>query len=312
MSGHTVAPHLRLQALLAALEGWPRGRILALCTVLLAAFGYLDYATGWEISLSVFYLLPIGLATWYVGRWPGAVLATAGAGLSIAGDVLAGGGFSHPLIPIWNGLVRFAGFLVIVLALDHLRRTLRAATGLARSDPLTGLPNARAFHEHASRIAAESARYGRPVALAFLDLDGFKAINDSRGHAAGDLLLCLAADAMIGLLRASDLAARVGGDEFIVLLPETDLAEATAAVAKLQAAFASTAEHAGLPAHMSAGLVACERTPATIQPLIARADQLMYAAKRGGAGLLADTFPVQAPVPAPAGPALPAPDAPAP
>ncbi len=292
-------PRSRLRALLDGLQGWPRGGVLALCTGLLLGFGYIDYATGWEISISVFYLLPIGLATWYVGRWAGTVLAGAGAALSIAGDVLAGISFSHPLIPAWNGFVRLAGFMVTVVVLAELRHVLLTAAGLARSDPLTGLPNARAFNEHAVRIAAESARYGRPVAVAFLDLDGFKAINDSLGHAVGDVLLCLAADTMSSYLRASDVAARVGGDEFVVVLPETDLTEATAAIAKVQAAFAATAEHAGFSVRMSAGIVACERTPAMIQPLIARADQLMYAAKRRGAGLVAEIF-VAAPQPRPA------------
>ncbi len=290
MTARADVPRSRLRALLDRLEGWPRWRVLALCSVILLGFGYIDYVTGWEISLSVFYLLPIGLASWYVGRWAGGVFAAAGAALSILGDILAGIGFSHPLIPAWNWLVRLAGFMVIVVVLDELRRVLRTATGLARSDPLTGLPNARAFNEHAARIAAASARYGRPVALAFLDVDGLKAINDSVGHAAGDVLLCLAADTMSSVLRASDVAARVGGDEFIVLLPETDLTEASAAVAKLQAAFSGLAEHAGFTARLSADIVACDRTPATIQPLIARADQLMYAAKRGGTGLLAETY----------------------
>ncbi len=304
MSATAGAFRLRLRALLAALDGWPRGGMLALCTGLLAGLGYLDFTTGWEISLSVFYLLPIGLASWYLGRWGGSALAAVGAMLSSAGDVVAGISFSHPLIPVWNGLVRFAGFLVIVIVLDELRHTLRAATGLARSDPLTGLANARAFNEHAVRIAAESARYGRPVALAFLDLDGLKAINDSLGHTAGDLLLCLAADTMTGGLRASDLVARLGGDEFAILLPETDLVEASAAIAKLQAAFAGTAQHAGYTARMSAGIVACDRTPPTIQPLLARADQLMYAAKHGGTGLVAERFvaPARA-LETPAGPA---------
>ncbi len=299
----------RIRALPAILERWPRGRILVLCTLLLAAFGYLDFVTGWEISLSVFYLLPIGLASWYIGRWAGAALAGAGAGLSIAGDVLAGIAFSHPLIAAWNGLVRLAGFLVVVAVIEELRRALHAASDLARSDPLTGLPNARAFHEHAARIAAESARYGRPVALAFLDLDGFKAINDSRGHAAGDVLLCLAADAMTNFLRSSDLAARVGGDEFVVLLPETDLSDASAAIAKLQSAFVATAAHAGFTARLSAGIVACDRTPTTIQPLLARADQLMYAAKRSGSGLVAETFVAAPPLPTSSAPALAAPQA---
>ncbi len=290
MTERAEVPRSRLRALLDRLESWPRELVFALCAAILLGFAYVDYATGWEITISTFYLLPIGLASWYVGRWAGTVLAGTGAALSIAGDILAGISFSHPLIPAWNWLVRLAGFMVIVVVLDELHRVVHAATGLARSDPLTGLPNARAFNEHAARITAQSARYGRPVALAFLDLDGLKAIHDSVGHAAGDVLLCLAADTMTSFLRASDVAARVGGDEFLVLLPETDLTEATAAVAKLQTAFAGLAEHAGFTARLSAGIVACASAPATIQPLIARADQLMYAAKRGGSGLLAETY----------------------
>ena len=114
--------------------------------------------------------------------------------------------------------------------LEEARRILEDAYDRARAealrDTLTGLGNHRAFQEDVERQWAIASRSGRSMALAILDLDDFKRINDSSGHAAGDLLLRQAATTIASYLRRSDRAFRVGGDEFALVLPDTDADQA--------------------------------------------------------------------------------------
>jgi diguanylate cyclase (GGDEF)-like protein len=117
------------------------------------------------------------------------------------------------------------------------------------------------------------------MSIAYVDLDGFKQVNDEQGHTAGDAVLQVVANELAHSVRASDLVARVGGDEFAVLLPETGAEDAIRVASRLQAG-ASACD--GVTA--SVGVVTAARPPASLEPLLARADGLMYEAKRRGKG----------------------------
>src|SRR5205807_6637610 len=110
-------------------------------------------------------------------------------------------------------------------AIENARR-FREARQLADLDSLTSLHNRRYFHEVLARECARAHRYGRRLALVVLDLDDFKAINDRVGHLAGDHALAEAAERLRGVVRSADIACRVGGDEFAVVLPESSLEDA--------------------------------------------------------------------------------------
>jgi diguanylate cyclase (GGDEF)-like protein len=125
----------------------------------------------------------------------------------------------------------FAEQAAVALANAHLFQTLLEN---ATRDPLTGLPNRREFDRVLARELERSSRYGEIFSLAFIDVDGFKALNDSQGHAAGDVLLRRAADTIQDACRASDVPGRLGGDEFAVLLPETNQFEAAALCERLR------------------------------------------------------------------------------
>ena len=140
----------------------------------------------------------------------------------------------------------------------------------AMRDPLTALPNRRAWEEELERDTASARRSGEPLSVAVLDVDGLKAVNDTRGHAAGDQLLREAARAWSGALRRQDLLARLGGDEFGVLLAGTDATTAAEVLARVAAAAP------GCPC--SVGVV--ERRPGeSVRDLLHRADIAMYADK---------------------------------
>src|SRR5918992_2321435 len=123
-----------------------------------------------------------------------------------------------------NGTITY----VVATGIDvtERRRLERRLRHLADHDDLTGLINRRRFQEELQRHLAEGRRYGLMGALLVLDLDGFKEVNDTHGHSAGDRVLCAVADALRSRLRESDIVARLGGDEFAVLLPRETPAEA--------------------------------------------------------------------------------------
>ncbi|MBS0371908.1 MAG: diguanylate cyclase [Proteobacteria bacterium] len=168
---------------------------------------------------------------------------------------------------------------------DSLEEKQRALDRLASHDSLTGLPNRRLFLDRLDQALAHARRNDGHLALLFIDLDNFKTINDSLGHAAGDAVLCAAAVRLQQLVRASDTVARLGGDEFIMLLDGADDPEAIAHLAeKALRALAQPVMHKG-QALQSGGSIGVSRYPhdATgATELIAMADKAMYRAKSGG------------------------------
>jgi diguanylate cyclase (GGDEF)-like protein len=172
-------------------------------------------------------------------------------------------------------------------AIQRLNRQTVQMTELAHTDSLTGLANRRWLLELLEREFLRARRYRRPLTLVYLDLDGFKEVNDGFGHLFGDGLLRSAARSMQAVLRAADLLARIGGDEFAVLLPETDLAGADKVVGKLRRALTSTTRPYGTalpPLSFSAGICQLGEADRTIDDLILRADEAQYLAKSGGRG----------------------------
>jgi len=187
-----------------------------------------------------------------------------------------------------------AGFLARVL-----RRSWRENRRLARyatRDALTGLANRRAFAAYLRQWTAWSARYGHPLTVALLDIDHFKQVNDEYGHATGDAVLVAVAQAISGAVRASDMAARYGGDEFAILAPENGPEEARHLVERVLEAVRNAGALAedGTPVRVTASVgLAVAMDPADSEPrrpdeLLATADQGLYAAKQSGRNRHAD------------------------
>jgi diguanylate cyclase (GGDEF)-like protein len=168
----------------------------------------------------------------------------------------------------------------------RLQALLDALCDLSLRDGLTGLVNATFFHASLARELDRSARTGRPCALLMIDLDHFKAVNDTHGHPVGDLVLRALAGRLQAALRSMDIAARVGGEEFAVILPECAPVEAVCAATRLHQAINPVVLPVGdamLVVTASAGLSwADSHTGVDPAVLVARADRELYRAKHLG------------------------------
>ncbi|MGH2792737.1 MAG: diguanylate cyclase domain-containing protein, partial [Actinomycetota bacterium] len=162
----------------------------------------------------------------------------------------------------------------VVIALTAEAEELRRQ---AMHDPLTGLANRVLFEDRLETALKAAERSVDPCGVLLIDLDGFKEINDTKGHAAGDTVLRIVAERMTRVLRAQDTAARIGGDEFAVVLPNTDTEGASRAARRIVKA---------LPVGASIGIAVFPDNGVTGGELLAHADQAMYRAKGNGGGYL--------------------------
>jgi diguanylate cyclase (GGDEF)-like protein len=165
-------------------------------------------------------------------------------------------------------------------ALENARKYTEARA-LADLDALTGLHNRRYFHETLAREVARAQRYGRRLALIVFDLDDFKTINDRVGHLAGDAVLAEAAERLLSVVRSADVACRVGGDEFAVVLPESNVEEAELLAGRIARAINTRPITPAGTVTLSAG-VAELRPSDRPTDIFERADEALYRAKELG------------------------------
>jgi diguanylate cyclase (GGDEF)-like protein len=261
----------------------PARMVSGLAVLLMLMVAAVDYLTGYEVSFSVFYLIPTSLAAWYGSRRIGYGMSLFGALTWIIIEMTSGQPYSQQWILFWNGAVRLVFFSLVAYLLAELKSHLLYERDLARSDNLTGLLNRAGFFERASVAVNAASRYGYSIAVAYIDLNGFKSINDNMGHSQGDRAL-QAVGALLGeASRGSDVIARFGGDEFVVLLPDTDLPGAKAYFEKRQTDLQRTFHEQGWTGlGSSIGAVVFEKAPRDISDALRRADDLMYRVKQSG------------------------------
>ena len=220
-------------------------------------------------------LLSLALALWFASRVSRAVR------IAVASLV-------EPALALGSGLpVELPA--TTLRETDTVGRAIRQASQLltvahqhAYHDPLTGLRNRALFDEMASRQIAQSYRDGSQLALLAIDLDGFKAVNDLQGHAAGDLVLKHVADRITGLIRGSDVVSRRGGDEFSVMLVDVDGAKTRQVAEKLLAALSRPYPDIEAAVSASIGVARYPHDATTLLDLLERADEALYEAKKAG------------------------------
>jgi diguanylate cyclase (GGDEF)-like protein len=250
--------------------------------VLVGIVYWLSGHTAPDARLGILYMVPVLLATWHDGlAW--------GIGFAVATGVLryvTGLDQLPQDAPVAIRIASEAGYLIVLAVamagLEQLQSTQRDLERLATQDQLTGALNARAFAERLAQELDRNRRYSRPLALLYVDLDDFKAVNDRHGHQTGDAVLRLVADATRRAVRQADIVGRLGGDEFAVLMPETEGGVAEAAATRLASGIRTVFR--GTPSvTASIGLVSTVNAATTgADELLRRADQAMYEAKRGG------------------------------
>lgn len=205
----------------------------------------------------------------------------------VLGDVMDGPG-TNPHAGIWVAvfaaeLVFYAVGTVFIIFMLVSERTLAIHKVAASVDPLTGLLNRRGFGEATTRMIEREAKAGRPITVMIFDIDHFKSVNDTYGHATGDDVLKVFANVAVGALRITDLIGRVGGEEFAALLP-CSMDEALVAAERVRDAFEQSGvaiDDVPLATTVSIG-VAGGPANTELEVLMASADTALYRAKRGG------------------------------
>ncbi len=260
---------------------FPQGAPIVIGALFVSAIAALDWITGSEVSVSLLYAIAVSGVTWLGGRRHGMLVSLLAAAQSLGAHALADGGLA--VTAAWNAAARLGLLFVIASLVGALRDSLIEQRDRATVDSLTGAMNRRAFYLVAERERLRAGRMGSAVTLTYFDLDGFKDINDRLGHEAGDRLLRVFSAAVRAGIRGSDILCRMGGDEFVLLLPDTDAREAVVVVDRVRRILADCCRSEAVPLTASAGIATYRFPPSTVDAMIAGADELMYRAKdRGG------------------------------
>lgn len=259
-----------------------RTRALLTGAAMFGAVVVLDYSTATELSLTSLYLLIVIFVTWNCGIHAGATVAVASALVQVALVFEARHAYSHPFYFWWDAFNRLFGYAVACALTARLRQMYVHEHTRARVDPLTGLLNRASLYESLDTEIRRQGRTGRPLSVAYIDCDDFKAINDKFGHEAGDRLIRQTANIARSTLRSTDVVARLGGDEFVILLPELEAEGARYAIKKLHRSLCRGMCETGFDVRFSVGLMTFDLPVQSGEAAVSACDALMYKAKAAG------------------------------
>ena len=242
------------------------------------------YYIGREMTFSVTYLIPIAWITWRAGRAGGVILALASAIAWLSIDALQNPYFGYSFLTFISVITKVVLFLSYVFILAKLKDLLQREQELSRTDRLTGIANRWAFLENLGREMKRSQRSMKPITVVYMDVDNFKTINDLYGHHKGDECLLLLAETISDQLRSTDTVARMGGDEFAILLPELGYDDAYIVLTKIRERVKEMANNKSWDITLSMGAVTYSnpQDPDTIDEIIKLSDSLMYDVKQSG------------------------------
>ncbi len=259
-------------------------RTLLCAVVATLVLGFIDWATGAELSFSAFYLLPVTAVAWSNDRvkWVGVAILSAGCWW--VADITTAPSYAHPLIPFWNTVMRLAVFLLVGALFAQLRRTLTREQLASSTDYLTGVLNSREFLRRGAELVARPGP--GTLTVLFVDIDDFKTVNDTHGHSGGDEVLRRIGAALRGSVRSGDVVGRLGGDEFGLLYVTPTGEGAEEALEELVGRARDALRHLDPPVGFSAGAVTFDAPLSSLGSAIEHADRLMYEAKRSGKGAL--------------------------
>ena len=186
---------------------------------------------------------------------------------------------------LYDALIAVQDVSSLADAMDALRQSRRRAEELAATDPLTGVANRRQFLDLGEKALSHARRNDNPCTILMLDIDHFKEINDRYGHPSGDEVLCMIVRVFRQTLRRSDIVARVGGDEFSILLLDTDTKIGQITADRLRKSVTAESllfDDQEIQVHLSIGVAGLQPESDNLEKLILRADNALYEAKRNG------------------------------
>ncbi len=250
------------------------------CLAVSTVVAFADSLTGDEFPLIVCYLPSIMVICWVGQPTLSASLATGCSTWWLIDDFVILGHGTITNAELWTAATHFVFFQVVIGVLIRLHAALEREKALACTDGLTGLANSREFRDQANRELNRAQRICAPVSVVYLDCDNFKQVNDTRGHCEGDRLLKEVGTAMREGIRATDVAARMGGDEFAILMPSTTRDEAEVVVQRIRERLSSLSNFNEWPVTFSIGVIVYQSIPDSVDEMIRGADNLMYEVKR--------------------------------
>jgi len=247
--------------------------------ILVISLVLLELFTNPEISIALLYLIPVAVAAWFVGKTFGIAISAFIVAMWTFAEIAKGKVYSSVSIHYWYAASRLIFFVAVTTLLVKLKTALSSERIMSRLDFLTDVMNSRSFYELATVELKRCRRYKGVLSVAYMDMDNLKAINDKFGHSKGDDVLRAVASTIKENLRENDIVARMGGDEFIILFPETEYKAADRAVKKIKDALKQKKGLREFSITFSIGILTCESCPESIDKMIELVDSLMYSIK---------------------------------
>lgn len=258
----------------------PRWNAIALMLPYFLLVTLLEFFWGNEVLLVILYLPVITMMAIRVSLKRAIQFAFVCSFVWLADDIFIASTEGPNSGELFLAIVHCAAFTVIAIVVSRLKIALHNEFLKARYDFLTGLANMQMFYAQAESVLKDPRRTERPFSMIFIDCDNFKTVNDTLGHEEGNRVLKTVADELAAKTRQEDCTARFGGDEFVVLFPETNLHNSQIMLQKLRDGLLQRMSENNWPVTFSIGIVNFSRVPDELQSAVNIADELMYDCKK--------------------------------